>query len=247
MAIISAVVDSREPTWCQELTFGGVPVAVTMLDAGDVMVATDDGAIIVVERKTATDLLNTLRDDRLFPQLQRLHDMTPWGYLVVCGSLHGSPGGKCWANGVETGFNWWSVQGALITAQELGVHVVYLASDLEYEQAIIRLANRDRGTVRVKPARDTTIISDAEAMLTALPGIGPEKAQALLAYCGTPAYALQYLSGDWDGPTAPGLGEGTRRRIRKALELPEWAAISVITLETGNPPVEKMEKERISA
>ena len=245
MALGSVLLDSREPAWIRELTFGGiVPVAVTMLDAGDLWATTDTGEIIAVERKTASDLLGSLCDERLFPQLVRLHKATPWAYLVICGSLHGAPNGKCWASGKETGLNWWSVQGALITAQEIGVHVVYLASDLEYEAAILRLANRERGQMRVKPAREAAMISDAEAMLIALPGIGPEKAQALLAYCGTPAYALQYLSGLWDGPTAPGLGEGTRRRIRKALELPDNLALSVITLETGNPPVEK---EKVTA
>jgi len=244
MAAASIMIDQREPEWVRKLTFGeDIAVAVTLLDVGDVLVATDSGDLLAVERKTASDFLNTLRDERLFPQLARMRELTPWCYLALCGTLHPAVGGKCFCNGVETGWNWSSVAGALLTVQEIGVHILHVPSDAEFEAAIVRLANRDRGALRVQPPRGAAMVSDAEAILTALPGIGPEKAQSLLAYCGSPAWALTYLANDsWQGPTAPGLGEGTRRRIRKALELPEWAALSVVVKDTDE--VAKFEKEK---
>jgi ERCC4-type nuclease len=222
MAIVSALIDQREPEWCQQLSFGGVPVVVTLLDAGDLLVATYDSCLLAIERKSANDLLNTLRDNRLFPQLARLRDVSPWAYLVVCGTLQPGPGGLCVADGRSTGWNWASVQGALLTVQEMGVHVLHVASDADYEAAVIRLANRDRSALRVAPARDVTIVSEQEQILASLPGIGAEKARALLAEFGSAHLALHYLTvwdRYWHHQGVAGIGDGIRRRVRKALGL----------------------------
>ncbi len=238
MGIVSAIIDSRDPEWMQRCTFGGVPTAVACLDAGDLLLACDDDATLLIENKSASDFLNTLRDDRLFPQLVRMREWMPtaWHYLALRGHLQPGAFGKCYCDSRETGWSWASVAGALLSIQEIGMMVYNIASDQDYEAAIVRLANRDRSAIRTRPAREATFVSEGEAVLCALPGIGPEKAQALLAYCGNPARALQYLTDDeWDGPTAPGVGEGTKRRIRKALELPDWAALALIVKETGNP------------
>jgi len=230
MAISAVIVDSREPEWVRMLTFGNAPTSVAMLNAGDLMIGCDDDTLLMVERKTADDFLHTLRDDRLFPQLVKLRQMTQWAYLAICGTLAPGPGGRAYADGRETGWQWASVAGTLLTVQEIGVHVLFVASDDELEAAIIRLAARERGPVRVKPARDTLLMGEGECVLTSLPGIGPDRAQALLDYCSTPAWALAYLSNEqWTGPTAPGVGDGTRRRVRQALGLPEGEILAIVT------------------
>ena len=226
MSIASCVIDSREPTYIQSLTFGGVPTAVTALDAGDLLLACDDGALIAVERKTVEDLLGTMREDRLMPQMQRLRQESEWVYLVICGSLSGGNAGRTYANGKETGWSWWSIQGALLTVQELGISIVYVPSEIEYEQAIIRLGNRERGPVRVRPPREAVLVSEGETILASLPGVGPERAKALLDYCGSPAWALAYLTDDgWVGPNAAGIGSGIRTKVRLALGLEDWAIL----------------------
>ncbi len=237
MAIVSAIIDTYEPQWIKQLNFNGASTAIAPLDAGDLLIACGDGEMLLVENKSASDFLTTLADDRLFPQIVKMRQAIPtaWHYLALRGILQPGPGGYCYRDGKETGWTWTSIAGALLTVQEIGANIYWIAGDHDYEAAIIRLANRDRSAVRTRPAREATFVSDGEAILSALPGIGPEKAQALLAYCGSPARALQYLTDDeWDGPTAPGVGEGTKRRIRKALELPEWGALAVVVKETGN-------------
>ena len=222
MAIVSALIDQREGDWVKQLTFGGVPTVVTLLDAGDLLVATDDSCLLAIERKTASDLLNTLRDDRLFPQLAKLREVSPWAYLIVCGVFQPGPGGICIADGRATGWNWASVQGALLTAQEMGVHVLHVASDADYEASVIRLANRDRSALRIAPARDVTIISEQEQVLASLPGIGGEKARALLAEFGSAHLALHYLTvwdRYWHHQGVAGIGDGIRRKVRRALGL----------------------------
>lgn len=232
MSIVSALIDSREPQWAKLLKFGGASVSVTTLDAGDLWLACSDGALLAVERKTDTDFLHTLKDDRLFPQVTRLRAVTPWAYLVISGDLRPGPNGKCLTEGRETGWNWASIQGALLDVQELGVHVLFITSDYDYETAVTRLANRDRGAKPIAPPRDPLLVGEAETILATFPGVGPERVKALLDHCGTAAYALDWLTdGDYKA-AVPGIGEGTKRRVRRALGLTEGNVLAVVSMST---------------
>jgi ERCC4-type nuclease len=240
MALVGAFLDSREPDWVKKLTFGGVSVATVLLDAGDLQLATDDGSIIVVERKTATDFLNTLKDDRLFPQMAKIREASPWCYLALCGVFTPSAGGKCFINGIESGWNWASVQHALLTIQELGVNILNIASDHDYEASIIRLANRDRSTKKVSPPRDLTITDPATVFLASLPGIGPDRATALLQFCGTPANALHFLSDDSPGTKSlPGIGPMTKAKVRATLGLDDAEILHAVD-RAGLPRVREL-------
>ena len=118
-SIVSAMIDSREPEWVQKLTFDGAAVVTILLDAGDVWLTTADNTVIIVERKTPTDLLNTLRAERLFAQCAAMREYSDWCYLVISGELQRGASGKTWAEQRQTGWSWDSVQGALLTVQEL--------------------------------------------------------------------------------------------------------------------------------
>ena len=211
MPILSIMVDSREPDWVQKLTFGSVPVAATMLDAGDVWVATED-ALIIIERKTPSDLLNTLREGRLFAQCSRMREHSEWCYLVITGELQRGANGKVWADWRQTGWSWDSVQGALLTCQELGVGVAHCAGDTDFENTVVRIAARDRETKRISPPKMSHILGDGEAVLASLPGVGMEKVDALLQHCGTPAWALVALT-DETALKVPGVGGGTKAQV----------------------------------
>jgi ERCC4-type nuclease len=207
-----------------------------MLDAGDYLLMCTD-AIIGVERKTASDFANTLRDERLFPQLARLRELTPWAYLALVGTITPGPNGNAVIDGRESGWKWASITGALLTVQEIGVNILHVDADSGLESALLRLANRDRSPMRVKPARDLTVVGEGEAVLSALPGVGPDRAATLIQYAGTPAWALTYLTDAAlaDREHIPGIGEGVKRRIRKALGLDDEQALAVILKDTGNP------------
>lgn len=237
MGLLSVIADSREPSWVQQLTFGGASVAVAMLDAGDLLCATDDGRVLVLERKSASDFLNTLRDERLFPQVAKLRDCSEWAYLVICGTLHSGPGNKVITDERETGWNWSSIDGALRRVQEAGVIVSFVASDFDFEARVLQIANEPPGPIRVAPARDVTIIGEQEQVLAALPGIGTERAAALLKQF-TPAMAIAWLTtpGElWDPPkVVAGIGEGTRRRVRRALGLDDRLSLDVVIHERSN-------------
>ena len=244
MGLISVVVDSREASWVKELSFGGVPKSIDTLETGDLLLMTED-AMIVVEHKEAQDLLNSLRDGRLYSQLTRLRELSPWSYLAVVGFMWPGPSGRCIVEGRETGWNWASVQGALLTVQEIGVSVLHLKHASEFEAAILRLANRDRKTLRVQGARDATLVTEAERILTSLPGIGGERVHDLLQFADTVAWALEYLTLDErDDHSVPGIGAGTKRKVRRAIGLGDDERLAVVKLDTW-PPV-LIEKETVS-
>lgn len=234
MAITAAIIDSREPEWVQHLTFGGAMVATSLLDAGDLLATCDDGALLAVERKTPDDLLNSIKDDRLWTQLAGIRKLTPWAYLVVTGDLRCSTDGKVVTDTRGTGWNWASVQGALLQAQEMGVFVVQCAGDDDYEAAVLRLAARShKPEMVVSPAREAIPMSPAERILLSLPGIGPERVSALLEYCTTPAWALSFLTcHDVEGAVT-GIGPGTKRAVRQALGLRDDEELAVVVSDSA--------------
>jgi ERCC4-type nuclease len=217
--ITSAIIDSREPKHIQRLTFGGVPTTVIALDAGDVMATTDDNAILLIERKTPGDLLGTIARKRLFPQCTKILDVTPWAYLVITGILYRDRDGYVTVGGQgHTGWRYADVQGALLTAQEMGVGVLYCAED-EFEAAVLRLCNRDRSTVRIKPPREGYLLKDGEAALAALPGIGPERVQTLISTLGSVSAVLEWLTNLDDQRHVSGVAGGIKQHVKAALGL----------------------------
>lgn len=225
MSILSIIVDSREPPSIRNLAFGGVPVAVAPLDAGDVMVATDDAALLVIERKTPNDLLGSIADNRLFNQAAAMKALSQFAYVVVDGTMTWDRDNKVRTDR-ETGWNWDAVQGALLTMQELGVSVIHSEN---FESTVIWLANRGRDRVVIKPVRLPHVLSNGESVIAALPGIGPERTSALLDYCATPANAIYFLTDLDQRERVPGIGWNTKVRVRQALGLKPFEYMAVLT------------------
>lgn len=232
MSIVAAVVDQREPEHIRRLTFGCKSVAVTLLDAGDIWLTTDGGDLLIIERKTCDDYLSTLRDNRLYPQIEAMRHLTPWCYLAIVGVWYPGRDGKVLTDGRDTGWNWTSLAGSLLTCQETGCHIVNIQNDIGFEAAVMRLADRDRRPLRVSPARDIGLLSEAEIVLTSFPGIGPELAGRLLEACGSAAFALSALTSLGESHV-PGIGPGLQGRARRVLGLAEDMELAPIVAEQG--------------
>ncbi len=231
--ITAVMIDSREPTWVQQLTFGGKPTAVMALAHGDLQVCCDDGAILLVERKTPDDFLGSLRDDRLFTQLSDMKNFgsSAWCYLCITGEFLRGANGRV-VTSRETGWDWQSVMGALLSIQEMGVMIVWAAGDADYEATITRLAARRReGEMLVMPPRVSRVLSISESILASLPGIGLERVQAVMkAANGVAAWGLVGLTdNDWE---CEGIGPAVKRNIRAALGLKPNQELMVVTNET---------------
>lgn len=235
--IQAIMLDVREPDWIKHLTFGSVPTAVVQLDYGDIHALTDDGCTLVIERKTPEDLLNSLRDDRLLPQMARMvkprldeqasqSSFTTWPYLVISGMLYRGPNGKVFTGERgATGWNWDAVQGALLTIQEMGVMIAFAGGDEDFEACVIRLANRKRDAIKLIPPRPPMIVGPGATFLASLPGIGVEHSMRLLEWSGNiPAHAIAGITDleiDCPLPTA------TRKRVRAMLGLKERQQLDI--------------------
>ena len=183
--ITAILIDSREPDWVQALKFGGVPTSVCLLDYGDLHAITDDGYILVIERKTPNDFLGSLREERLFPQIARMVEQRQanpnlWPYLVITGEFRLSENGKVYADGRATGWDYSAVMGSILTIQEIGVPIIFCAGDEDFESAVIRLGKRERGSVRVVPPRAVNFLGPQVAILCGFPGFGTQRSTELL-------------------------------------------------------------------
>jgi ERCC4-type nuclease len=233
MSISALMVDSREPTWVQDLTFGNIPKTVTFLEQGDAMGACEDGSMILVERKTPSDFLNSLRDERVFLQLANMLLVTRWSYLVITGEFQRGASGKVIVDRGETGWSWNAVQGALLTAQEMGIYVTFCGSDQDYESTVLRLGNRDHKAIKdIGPSKQPRILSINEGIVASLPGIGIERLHQVMEYCGTAGWALCALTDK--ASKIPGVQEGVKRRIRSALGLSDAQQLGIVTNDLGD-------------
>lgn len=227
--ITAIMIDSREPDSVKNLKFGGIPTTVTMLETGDIYAVTDDGHTLVIERKTQDDFLNTLKDERLFPQLARMVEkrnaqiaagepVTEWAYLVIEEPFTADRSGKVITSRGVTGWSWASLQGTLLSIQELGVMVVYANGALDYQDCILRIGRRNRDAqMRVMPAKVPNVLGPAEVFLTSLPGIGIERAHEVLEWADhNVAHALIGLT---DMEIKSPVGLAMRRKLRDVIGL----------------------------
>ena len=229
MGIAAVMIDQREPDWIKRMTFGGALVAVTLLECSDFRVACDDGEVLLVERKTASDLLASIADGRLLHQAADMALTSRWSYLLVTGEITANRDGKVVADGVLTGWSFAAVQGALLSIQEMGVFITYCAGNSDIEPALARLAARSRdASLVIAPARAPSILGAGEAALTALPGIGLDRLDNLLRACDTPARALVFLT-DPAANGVSGIGPATKANVRKALSLGVGETLTIIT------------------
>jgi ERCC4-type nuclease len=227
---IQVLVDSREPAWVQALPFEGAHVLPAVLAAGDVLAMTSEGDAVLVERKTAGDLLSSIKDGRLLAQAVEMRRMTPWSYVVVTESLYPGrfgqvvyqiAGARSALGGLrETAWKWAAVQGALTSVQDAGVGVVWAAGDVDFERTVLWLCRRDRGPIAAA-RRPSVDLDERVNLLCALPGVGPERARALLRDCGSVAWALYALTEMAEGKrkSVAGIGPATRLGVRRLLGL----------------------------
>lgn len=227
--IQSIMIDSREPEFIRKLQFGAIPTAVTLLDCGDVWAAADDGSLLIIERKTPDDLLNSIADGRLINQAANMITKTPWAYIVVTGPIIPNGSGKIVLNNRESGWNFDAVQGALVTVQEMGVRVVYIRGDADFAGCVERLANRSRAEVTIKPTRQAQILSPGAQVLSSFPGIGLDRALEILKHFPNAGVALTFLTDlQWGGDAIPGIANGTKNNVRCALGLADDSKLEVV-------------------
>lgn len=244
--ITAVMIDSREPDWVQALQFGGAPRMVVQLDAGDVQAVTDDGYTLLFERKTLTDFLGSIADERIFVQCAKMTELrnaqlregsqvTQYCYVVITDPITCNHEGKVIDPGRGvTGWSYSAVQGAILSIQEMGVHVVWAHGDKDFEETILRIGKRNRSPETLIAApRPARFLGPKIDLLTGFPGIGPDKAQVILDWSNhNLAHALTGLT---DLEIESPIGFALRKRIRDLLGLQETENLEIIGTQLAEP------------
>ena len=206
------LVDNREPESVQALLADDAKIV--LLPTGDLL---DPASGLLIERKTARDLIASMGDGRLDSQCARLSTVQELpvsldGYTVkfpihiTALLIHGtlwpkSENGKLVvkADGELTGWGYWAVMMKLMSIQQSGILVLivpqqYLAESLVKLRAWAKKPTHRR--VR-KPKGIWTEPSPQEQLMTLLVG-GQQKAKLILEEYGSPGTALAYMH-EWAG------------------------------------------------
>ncbi len=236
---LSIILDSSEPDWVKELKFGDTPISISNLPTGDVWVALQD-ELIVIERKTMSDLIGSIDDGRLFAQAAEMADASKWAYVV----LHDRPhikDGQIMIAGTMSGWTWARVAGALLKVQEIGVNTYISMSSAkdEFKRVILRLANHDRGPIVVRRKREVQQSFPAMDLLTSIKGISETRANQLLAACGSAVDGLVALQQNDYHPRIKGfpwksLVKNTRIALGLRDDSETWEEITKIVKEKSN-------------
>jgi Fanconi anemia group M protein len=181
-----------------------VAVTVEPLQVGDY----DVGSRVIVERKSAGDLHESLRRGRLWPQLGRLRSTARTPCLLIEGVHLSGPISSA------------SIKGALLAASDLGILVVRSTSRSDTADWLVALARRSTSAPvhRVRPAyaqRAQPLGADIpQAMLAAVPGISAMTARRLLHAFGSVARVL--AASDGELMRVEGMGPQRVQALRKA-------------------------------
>ncbi|MFB6294498.1 MAG: ERCC4 domain-containing protein, partial [Candidatus Nanohaloarchaea archaeon] len=205
---VVVVADDRENTVMKELSRRDVSVRSSRLEVGDFLLSDRT----VVERKTAADFVDSIVDNRLFPQLQELVTEFAHPLLVIEGEdlyrhrdVHPN-----------------AIRGALSSvALDYDVPILWSSGTEETAELLIAAAKReqeDEGrTVDIRGERSPTTERDRQEFLVAgLPNVSETLAERLLEEFGT-AEAV-FTASATELQQVEGIGEETADRIRDLLE-----------------------------
>jgi len=147
---------------------------ITSLPAGDVWI--DDGELFIFERKNPHDLIESIKDGRIFNQCCEMRLEAEQCHVVIIGQMIWGMDGKI----VGTGFNFRAIEGAILRCLDYGVYVSHCQNQADFATHLIWLLKRDRTQHVFLPQRTGLAMPDNQRILASLPGIGMERAGELL-------------------------------------------------------------------
>lgn len=215
------LLDAREPRNIQMVVMSRFSnrcaVSVCQLPAGDIAYLSRSGRRLLIERKSAPDLLNSISDGRLYDECARLREHSDIPVLLVHGSILPGRDDLVIADGISTRWKWWSVQMVLFSLQTGGIIIMQVRNSdfVDALEHIFDWAERDEH-LQVKPAYTPFGKPPVQiAVLSALPGIGPERARRIIERFGSLRKSLEQIEA-W--VEVPGIGPATVHRVIEALD-----------------------------
>lgn len=225
MSIISIAITDSAPAPVLGADYGA-PKTIMPLDSGTVWAVAGDGMLLAIWYLEADALLSVIADGTLSARAFALHGVSNWAYLVVAGSLN------------YQRWPWASIQGALLSVQELGVAILRVKTADDVPDLILQLAKRDRAPKRIRPPRTALFFTPGEDMLLALPGIGGDRLDKLMAFAGDPANALLALTDT--SVNIPHIPKSVQEAARQAIGLVSDVRLG---LDVIDPPINTATEE----
>lgn len=215
---MKVLIDSNEPSHIVQkiAAHPWLEAEITNLPAGDIWINN-----LIIERKEIPDLLTSIKDGRLFNQCAEMRQHSQWCYVLILGQLVWGLDGKI----LSTGWQFRSVQGALLKIQEMGVSVVYAQDSNDLAPALVWLATRERGEQVYLPQRTGISMTDEQKILAAFPGVGIERATELLKNYNLIDALLCLINEDCK---VSGIGPKTKQNIRNLLNLAQGESLQKV-------------------
>jgi len=169
---------------------------------------------VAVERKTVMDFIASIKDQRLFQQMERLLASFERPVLLIEGSQD-----KLF---YENGMHGNSIRGALSSiAVDYRVPIIWTGNARESAEQIFWMANREQvlgsHELSIRPGAKKPGIKEAQEFIIAgLPGISNVRARKLLEHFKSPAAV--FTSTEKELSEAPGVGKKTAKAIRAVLD-----------------------------
>ncbi len=195
--------DDREPERIIEmLTSLGLRVVRRRLKIADYLIH-HQGYAVAVERKSANDYISSIADGRFFDQVHNLSKSYQLSFLCIIGRPD-------FSRIKRDAFIGSILSVPLKTGQR--VIPVQVESDEDF-CLILKSLNRqlERGRLKTAPRLRKAKVDDSIAMLTAIPGIGEEKARRLLEKFGNIQRVVNASISEL--MKVDGIGEKQARRI----------------------------------
>jgi ERCC4-type nuclease len=155
------------------LTFANIPIESKRLPVGDYLISDK----MIIERKTAADLVNSIKDRRLFDQGERMIESFPLAVLIVEHDALIKFPEKSW-------------KGALVSLIRKGITVIETDSAQATSEYLTLIYNQEnKSQQRPKSSgKQKKITSDNQAIqyaLSVIPGISLNLAETLLQHFGS--------------------------------------------------------------
>jgi len=191
-----------------------ITISKTHLRLGDYLV----NDTLLIERKTLTDLVSSIKSGRLFTQMFNLSRAEKQAVLLLEGNSVDLAG---------SGMQRAAIQGALIHISLKLQIPILRAKDVEESSRIIRyigwqsepIHQKKASVKRYRPFKLNSKQKKQLFLLQGLPGIGGERAKALLEKFGSVENIVK--ASEKELQTVPGIGKYIAKRIRWVVEEPE--------------------------
>ena len=192
---MTIIVDSNEasqtPTIVEEMKaeFVGVSVVISSLNYGDILVITDEGKTIAIERKAPFDLLGSIGDGRVFAQAERMMSNTPFSFILIHGSISYNFDDYVTIQGKVTKWRGNAVRAALIALQLSGV-VVMQTENIRFGNVVREILNLvskpSEHEQKAHKVRSVTFppCDGRVDILSQFDGVGHKRATAILEFVG---------------------------------------------------------------